>query len=181
MVLKDNFKHRITFLFLIFGTLFASIHGQNVEKMIRKEVQVLWENSGEIAQIQLSQDFASSCDDIHDGDLVYSIPNMADGSIIGYVLTTSAMGRFDAFDYFIIYNKELKVQSVRVVVYRSSHGSAICNKRWLKQFEGFGGETIVYGKDIQAVSGATISGGSIVEDVRRASKLMEILKEEQVF
>ena len=143
-------------------------------------VKGLWENYGEIAQVEISNDLASSCDEIHDGDMVYSVSNLSDESVVGYVLTTSAMGRFDAFDYFIVYNEDFKVQSVRVVVYRSAHGSAICNKRWLRQFEGFGGETIVYGKDIQAVSGATISGGSIVEDIQRGSKVMEILRTGEV-
>jgi hypothetical protein len=180
MVLRSNYTFRITFsLLLLVGTL-SSIEAQKVEKLMGKEAKDLWENAGEIAQIPISQDMISTHDEIHDGDVVYRISDTNDGSDLGYVVSTSAMGRFDAFDYFIIYDEKLRVLSVRVAVYRSSHGSAICNKRWLKQFIGFGGgETLVYGKDIQAVTGATISGGSIVEDIQRSSKVMSILMEEE--
>ncbi len=101
MVLISNYAFRVIFsLLLLVGTL-SSIEAQKIEKLMGKEVNALWENSGEIAQITLSQDVKSLHDEIHDGDIVYRIPDANDGSVIGYVMSTSAMGRFDAFDYFI--------------------------------------------------------------------------------
>jgi len=164
-------------LIFIISLMCNVLQGQNVEKMIKKEVQAIWNNMDDIAPLVFDPDIASSIEDFHQRDKVYKIIPENDTAILGYVLSTSALGRFDEFDYFIIYNKLIEVELVRVSVYRSTHGSAICNKKWLKQFYGFKGADIVYGKDVQAVSGATISGGAIVEDLKRSQRMMMKLKQ----
>ena len=62
-----------------------------------------------------------------------------------------------------------------VTTYRSSHGAGICSKGWLKQFRGYHGEEIRLGKEIDSISGATISASSLVEDIQRGYKQMEEL------
>lgn len=70
------------------------------------------------------------------------------------------------FDYFILYNADLSIQSVRVFNYQATHGQEIMIKGWLKQFEGYRGEKkLEVGNDIDAISGATVSVYSITDDV----------------
>ncbi|MFA9389419.1 MAG: FMN-binding protein [Prolixibacteraceae bacterium] len=83
----------------------------------------------------------------------------------GFVLLTSSMGRFEEFQYMILYNSDVVVQKVKILQYKSSHGNGVTSKRWLKQFIGQNGETLKYGKDIQAISGATYSATSLTNDV----------------
>ena len=101
-------------------------------------------------------------------------------AILGYLLTTSSKGRYDYFDYVVAYAPDFSVLGLSILVYRSSHGAAICQKGWLRQFEGYAGEELTLGKEIDAVAGATISATSIVMDMKRTHQLMIDLKEEGI-
>ncbi len=71
------------------------------------------------------------------------------------------------FDYFILYNKDLEIQLVRIFNYAATHGHEVSTKGWLKQFNGYNGtDTLVVGKNVDAISGATISVYGITEDVQ---------------
>lgn len=110
---------------------------------------------------------------LHPGDCIYRIK--AKGEYQGYLLSTSAKGRFDNFDYSVIYSDDKTVLKVLVTVYRSDHGVAICQKNWLGQFVGYQGGMLALGKDIDAVSGGTISSMSMVNDIQRTHLLITSL------
>ena len=46
-----------------------------------------------------------------------------------YVLFTSAKGRFEYFDYAMIINQGGEVEQVKIIVYRSEHGSEVTSKK----------------------------------------------------
>lgn len=81
------------------------------------------------------------------------------------------------FDYFILYDTAVKILSVTIYNYEASHGYEITSKGWLKQFLGyFHGKGLDSEKDIDAISGATISVFGITEDVKyRTEVLSELL------
>ena len=110
-----------------------------------------------------------------EGDWVYLIKQQ--DLVLGYLLSTRAKGRFDYFDYLLAYAPDLSVKGLTVTVYRSLHGAAICQKRWLSQFEGYAGEELTLEKEIDAVAGATISATSMVKDMKRCYQIMINLKE----
>ena len=85
---------------------------------------------------------------------------------------------YEYFDYFMLLNKQLKVKHLEVLTYNATHGYEITSKNWLKQFIGYKGKNSMnYGEDIHAISGATISGNSITNDVKNTiSKLRKALK-----
>ena len=83
----------------------------------------------------------------------------------GYVVLTRAKGRHDYFDFLMWYSSGMSVKLVKVVSYSSDHGSEISGKNWLLQFAGYSGNKLIYGKDIQAISGATISGKAITSKI----------------
>ena len=113
-----------------------------------------------------------------EGDRIYLIKQQ--DVVLGYLLSTRAMGRYDYFDYLLAYAPDLTVQGLTITVYRSSHGAAICQKKWLGQFEAYSGENLTLGKDIDAVAGATISATSMVKDVKRCYRFMIALKEDGI-
>ncbi|MDA3818282.1 MAG: FMN-binding protein [Prolixibacteraceae bacterium] len=84
---------------------------------------------------------------------------------LGYIVFTRSKGRTEYFDYMLLYNEKLYVQKIKILQYNSSYGTAVASKRWLKQFEGNNGESLLYGTDINAISGATYSATSITNDV----------------
>jgi len=70
------------------------------------------------------------------------------------------------FDYFALLSAEYSILEIKVYNYAATHGQEICSKAWLKQFKGYDGSKYLrYGKDIDGISGATISGIAITEDV----------------
>lgn len=91
-----------------------------------------------------------------------------------YVIITQSKGRYEMFDYLIAVNSALEIDRVRILKYRSEKGGEITSKKWLQQFIGYSGGELRYKKEISALSGATLSAKSIVEDI---PKSLAILKE----
>ena len=77
------------------------------------------------------------------------------------------------FDYFAILDKQYSILEIKVYNYAATHGQEICSKAWLRQFKGYNGlKPLRYGKDIDGISGATISGRAITEDVESGLKTL---------
>ncbi|MBW6459364.1 MAG: FMN-binding protein [Bacteroidales bacterium] len=88
-----------------------------------------------------------------------------DDELKGYVLFGKARGRTEKFDYMVIYSADLIIEQVEILEYRSDRGVEITNKRWLAQFKGSDGCGLEYGKDIDAIAGATLSGRALVNSI----------------
>lgn len=145
-----------------------------LHKKVTKELTKLFDAGYDMRELPLQVQGEQQSDLIQEGDQLFAVEGKE--GTMGYVLSTSAKGRYDYFDYSIIYSKDLSVKSVLVTTYRSSHGAGICSKGWLKQFIGYQGEEIRIGKDVDSVSGGTISATSMVEDMKRSYQLMEALR-----
>ncbi len=89
----------------------------------------------------------------------------------------SGTGEHEYFDYFILFDSDITVRQVRVYNYQATHGQEITSKGWLKQFEGYdGNKSLQVGKDIDGISGATISVFGITADIYgKRERLHEIL------
>ncbi|OFX85732.1 MAG: hypothetical protein A2W99_05845 [Bacteroidetes bacterium GWF2_33_16] len=143
-------------LFLLFSFgLSLNLFGQNndTQKKFEQELHSYF-RSGDLKK----QEIVNS----ETKDKIFKL--FLDNSFVGYAILASAKGRMDTFDFVIIYNSQKEIKLVKVLVYRSQHGQEITNKNWLKQFYK---NTVqfVYGKDIQAISGATLSAKSITEKI----------------
>ena len=78
------------------------------------------------------------------------------------------------FDYFILFDKTKNVTSVVVYNYEATHGQEITAKGWLKQFAGYNGSrNLVVGKNIDSISGATISVNAITDDIARKTSILK--------
>jgi Na+-translocating ferredoxin:NAD+ oxidoreductase RnfG subunit len=99
----------------------------------------------------------------------------------GYLCFSSAKGRYDKFDYLVIYDKDLVIRRITVLVYRSSYGGEIMAQSWLKQFYGKkNGEDMEFEKDIDSISGATLSAPAMTDSVKALSELMADLKAKEL-
>ena len=80
------------------------------------------------------------------------------------------------FDYYIFFNSAKTVKQVEVFNYQATHGYEITAKGWLKQFAGFSGkDSLVVNKDIDGISGATISVYAITSDVQQKTKMLKAM------
>ncbi len=162
-----------TLLLLLLISEVGAADPPNLNKKVEKEVVKLFSTETQLREIPVIVDGQKASDLLREGDLPYAIESLE--GIVGYVFSTSAKGRFDYFDYSVIYSKDLSVMGLMVTTYRSSHGAEICSKGWLKQFNGYHGEEIRLGKDVDTISGATFSASSMVEDIKRCYLLMKDL------
>ena len=147
-------------------------------KKENKEVIKLFGDIQSIEPILLTPERESFSELIREGDCIYGL--LQDGKIVGYLLSTQAKGRFDYFDYSVFYSEDLTILGLLVTVYRSTHGAGICQKKWLHQFVGYNGGKLAVGREIDAISGATFSASSMVDDIQRCQQLMVRVKEVQL-
>lgn len=103
----------------------------------------------------------------------YSIISRANGCRIGGCDKPSSDSlSFEQFFFMTAFDSHQKIKKVRVLEYTANHGYQIANKGWLKQFEK--NEKFEVGKNIDGISGATISVNSITKGVNNQ---ITILKE----
>jgi len=108
------------------------------------------------------------------GDNFFKI--LSDENLIGYYYVGQAYGKADYFDFIVIFDTDLIVEKVSVLVYREDHGAEVGSKRWLKQFTGATtSKTLIYQEDIVGISGATISVKSMTNEVNKLLKTVNIL------
>jgi len=90
--------------------------------------------------------------------------------------THSNDGPSEYFDYFMLFDKKLWVKFVKVYNYQATHGEEVTAAGWLRQFIGYdGSSSLKVGKEIDAISGATISANGITADIEYKSKLIKKL------
>lgn len=77
------------------------------------------------------------------------------------------------FDYYMIFDSIPKIKSVKVFNYAATHGQEVTAKGWLKQFIGYNGNNqLIVGKNVDAISGATVSVIGIVSDIEDKTNLL---------
>lgn len=112
-------------------------------------------------------------------DMLFKINQ--ENKFLGYAYLGQAPSMKDIFDYVVLFNPDLSIKKSKVLIYRENHGRQIGSQRWLKQFIGIGiGDTLDYGKDIDAISGATISAKSMTKAVEKMLGRLAVLKKEKV-
>jgi hypothetical protein len=80
---------------------------------------------------------------------------------------------YEFFDYYILFDTMARILNVNIFNYEASHGHEITVKSWLKQFKGYDGKSeLIVGKNIDAISGATISVHSITYDVSNKTEML---------
>ena len=114
-----------------------------------------------------------------DDKTIYKVSNSSKSD--SYVYLSKGFGKMNEFDYMVVFNKDLSILKVKVLVYREEQGGEIGSNRWLKQFSGKKDpKKMKFGHDIQNISGATMSARSITEDVKKVIKRMSELRQKGI-
>lgn len=152
----------------------ANSFPKSVQKKIDKTlVRLFPKKVVDLKDITLSEELLSGYTSVKN---VKALTLNAAGEELGYACFASSKGKNDYFDYMVIFDKERVIKKVVVLVYRSTYGGEIMSRSWLKQFIGKSkGEAMQMDKDIDGISGATLSGPSITEGVKDLSLLISEL------
>ncbi len=179
-------KYLSLFLFFSVGVAMSAPTESGVpsfDKKVKKFLQKLWEVEivTEPMEIDSAENrfpdryFYSIFQD--EKLLAVLVINKAKGCRIGGCDgETSEEAGFEVFWYATVFNLDLTIKAVKVLEYDSEYGYEICAKRWLKQFQGVRGCNLRYGHEVDAISGATRSGESIVSDINNLCWLLDGIK-----
>lgn len=92
--------------------------------------------------------------------------------------TNDLSEKSEYFEYAILFSPEPAVKNIRIYNYQASYGQEITARGWLRQFMGFSGnKSLEAGKDIDTISGATVSVVAITGDVQYKTRLLKELLE----
>ncbi len=96
----------------------------------------------------------------------------SDSLLLGYLVVDQAMGRYDPFDFMILYRSDLEILKIEILKYRSAHGAEIASARWLQRFEGSSRNDQRSFLAIDALSGATFSSNGLINAVFKIDESM---------
>lgn len=172
-------KKIVCFYLIISGLLFAGFHSYDrvtvPENKLENAISKIWKDKNVRLQ-KLKQNEINFCNN----DLVV-LTVLSGHDSLGFVIAKRVNScrtggcnidndeqaiSFEYFDYFIITDFDFNVMKVNVYNYQATQGQEVMSQGWLRQFIGFSGQKqLVYGKDIEAISGATVSANAINEDI----------------
>lgn len=88
---------------------------------------------------------------------------------MGYIFWESEIGKVAYMDFAVALKPDGRVKEVILMVYRESIGGEIKNKRFMKQYRGKNYRSkIRLNRDIQGITGATLSSRAIAHGVKKA-------------
>lgn len=98
------------------------------------------------------------------------------GQLLGFFVIDYVIGKHEVIDYAVSLDVAGKIRRIEVLEYREAYGSEIANRDWLAQFAGKGGsDSLVPGRDIRIISGATLSSRHVTEGIKRVLAIHDLL------
>ncbi|WP_303317476.1 FMN-binding protein [Flavivirga abyssicola] len=173
-----NFKY-ISFLSLMLLLMSFGLP-KNIQKKVDKEIKGIFSvETFKFTGVVISSDIKKGLPSKFEEDNLFKIE--ANNELLGYAYLSQASSKTAQFDYLVLLDKDLIVLKSKVLIYREEYGGEIGSKRWLKQFIGKkGGDTLKYGDNIVAISGATISVRSMTNAMNNLLESLKILHSKNI-
>jgi Na+-translocating ferredoxin:NAD+ oxidoreductase RnfG subunit len=93
----------------------------------------------------------------------------------GYLFVDAVIGKHDLINYAVALTNDGKVRQVEILEYREAYGGEVRGAGWRKQFVGRShADPVTVGRDIQNISGATLSCQHLTDGIRRLLALYAI-------
>lgn len=87
----------------------------------------------------------------------------------GYIYRGRELGKVELMDFAVSLDAQGKVQRVLLTAYRESIGGEVKSKRFMGQFKGkHSGSALQLNRDVDGITGATLSARAITAGVRKA-------------
>jgi FMN-binding domain len=100
------------------------------------------------------------------GDVSRPVPDGDAGD--GYFFVDAVIGKHDLITYAVALTGDGKVRQTEILEYREAYGGEVRNAHWRAQFLGRQhGDPVRIGRDIQNISGATLSCEHLTDGIRR--------------
>jgi hypothetical protein len=126
----------------------------------------------EITEMSISRDAPAW---VRPGILNISRIEDANG-VLGYIVESEVVSRSGPFKIRVFLDRQIEVKRASVISYPWKRGRDVRKRDFVSQFEGKGPADVVeIGKDIDAITGATISSRVMTEGVHDSIKLVKLL------
>lgn len=110
---------------------------------------------------------------------VYLVITIANGCKLGGCdIEHGQEEEFEQFYVLSLFTEESKLVALKIIDYPSEHGYEVTSKWWLKQFIKQQKNSYEYGKNIDGISGATISVKSMIREMTYLKKCMPLVIQE---
>lgn len=164
----------IAFLFMSFNL------PKGILKKVAKEIKATYNiETYEFIKVDIDTEKTKSLPSDFSNNNFFKIE--ANEELLGYAYIGQAPSKTAQFDYLVLLDKDLIIKKSKVLAYREEYGGEIGSKRWLKQFIGkTKDDSLKYGDDIIAISGATISVRSMTNAMNNLLKSLKILHEKSI-
>jgi len=98
----------------------------------------------------------------------------ADDRRTGYAVLDAEIGLHEPIDFGVRFDGKGAVSRVEIMAFREPYGDGVIAERFRRQFVGkTAGDAITAGKDIDIVSGATLSSRSVALGVKRDALVLQ--------
>jgi hypothetical protein len=172
--MKILFALCITSVLMILDTPDLSKNG--IKKLNQTLAELYPGQNVQLTKLDLSADSITNLDIVNADGKWFAVRR--NSKSFGWLIADKIWGRYHEFEYAMIVDTNLKIIEVTVLNYPDSHGRAVNSETWLSGFTGFTSDHIpVYGQNIDALSGATISGTSLTESVSKSLAMLKRLHE----
>jgi Na+-translocating ferredoxin:NAD+ oxidoreductase RnfG subunit len=109
-------------------------------------------------------------------DYVYLWKICQGDSIAGYAILDNTYGKSLPITFLVIFSPTGEIRKVEIIRYREPYGGAVGSRRWLDQFIGKSSENdFKVDRDIDTISGATISVNSVTRAVQKLALIVNQL------
>ncbi len=103
---------------------------------------------------------------------VYLYKIFKNDTTVGYAILDNVIGKVMQITFMVFFDTNGKITNTEILKYREQYGGAIKNPKWTGQFVGKDYNSgFVPGKDIDGISGATISVNSVSKGIRKLTLL----------
>lgn len=102
------------------------------------------------------------------------------GGTLGYAFIDHVIGKTEQITYMVVLSPEGAVMKVKILAFREPQGYEVRNEKWRDQFVGKKhGSPLALGKDIDVISGATLSCRAITKGVKKILAVFRFFVEEK--
>ena len=111
-------------------------------------------------------------------ELYYWTISNNNGTTIAYAIMDNVLGKAMPITFLVIMGIDGRIINLDVIKYREAYGGEVDNKNWLAQFTNSTDTSqFKVGKNIDGISGATISVNSLSKGIQKIATLFPLIKD----
>lgn len=104
------------------------------------------------------------------------------GGLLGLALVDDELGKHQPITYMVAVGLDLKIRGLEMLIFREAQGDGVRSRRFRSQFKGKGLDSpLALGRDLDAVTGATISSRTLAYGARKCLLLARRLLENEPY